>query len=297
MTLRKLLQIFKKLEQKDFRILNAIERGMIHHEYVPIEEISRLSGIPIKELEVRLKYLNELGLIQRQKAAYIGFILTTWGYDCLALNAIVKKGILKALSLKPLGVGKESDVYEGLSSSGERVAVKFHRLGRTSFRMTRRYRTYIGDRRHISWLYQSRLAATNEFQALVLLYPKVSVPRPIYHNRHVVITSLVDGTPLFKVPPLSDPEDVFNQIIENLKIAYEIGVVHGDMSEYNVMITSEEKVVLIDWPQWVSSNHPSAYLLLKRDIEHLTKFFRRKYRLIKDPDNILNYIMSKSNSD
>lgn len=296
MTIRKLLSVFKKLEQRDFRILLAIEIGMIKHEYVPLEEISKISGIPLKELEPRLKYLNELGLVQRQKAAYIGFMLTTWGYDCLALNALVKRGVLKALSAKPLGVGKESDVYEGLTPAGERVAVKFHRLGRISFRMTKRYRTYIGDRRHISWLYQARLAATNEYQALVLLYPKVSVPRPIYHNRHVVVTSLIEGVPLFEVPPLSDPEGVLNKIIENLKVAYEVGIVHGDMSEYNILITEGENIVIIDWPQWVSSNHPNAYFLLKRDIEHLLKFFKRKYRVERNPNQVLNYIINVSES-
>ena len=294
MTMRKVIRIFKRLEQKDFRILNAIERGMAKYEYVPIEEISRLSGVPLKELISRTKMLNELGLIQRQKGAYIGYLLTTWGYDCLALNALVKKGVLKAIKLKPLGVGKESDVYEGLSTSGERVAVKFHRLGRISFRKTRRVRAYIGDRRHISWLYQARLAATNEFEALLLLYPKgVSVPRPIYHNRHVVVTSLIEGIPLFEVPPLSDPGKVLKDILLNIKVAYKAGVVHGDMSEYNVIIKSNEDVVLIDWPQWVSSSHPNAELLLRRDVDHLTKFFRRKYGVIVDVKETIKSIISE----
>ena len=64
--------------------------------------------------------------------------MTTRGYDCLALNALVKKGVLKSLSTKPVGVGKESDVFEGLTYSDDIVAVKFHRLGRDSFRPTTR---------------------------------------------------------------------------------------------------------------------------------------------------------------
>jgi len=293
MTLRKVIENFKRLTQKDFRILNAIERGMARYEYVPVEEICKLSGIPLKEIMTRTKVLNDMGLIQRQKGSYIGYCLTTWGYDCLALNALVKKGVLKAIRLKPLGIGKESDVYEGISTSGERVAVKFHRLGRISFRKTRRVRIYIGDRRHISWLYQARLAATNEFEALLLLYPKgVSVPRPIYHNRHVVVTSLIEGIPLFEVPPLEDPKKVLEDIISNIEVAYKAGVVHGDMSEYNVIVKSNEEVVLIDWPQWVPSNHPSAEFLLRRDVNHLMKFFRRKYRVMADVERIIKRIIS-----
>jgi len=292
--MRKIIEHFKKLSPKDFKILNAVERGMARHEYVPVEEISKLSGVSLKEIMSRTKVLNEMGLIQRQKGTYVGYSLTTWGYDCLALNALVKRGVLKAIKLKPLGIGKESDVYEGLSTSGERVAVKFHRLGRVSFRKTRRVRAYIGDRRHISWLYQARLAATNEFEALLILYPrKVSVPRPIYHNRHVVVTSLIEGIPLFEVPPLDDPMKVLKGILFNIKVAYETGVVHGDMSEYNVIIKRGEDVVLIDWPQWVPSNHPSAEFLLRRDIDHLTKFFRRKYGVTISVEEAINTIISE----
>ena len=235
MSIYLLINAFKSLREVDFRILNAIERGMAHYEYVPVEVIAKLAGLPSGKVENRIRNIYHLGVVQRYKGAYIGYILTTRGYDCLALNALVKRGVLKSLSTKPIGVGKESDVFEGLTYSDEIVAVKFHRLGRTSFRQTRKYRTYIGDRRHISWLYQARLAAEREYEGLNILYPKgVAVPRPISWNRHVVVTSLVEGIVLYEVPPLSEPEEVLEKILENVKKAYDIGIVHGDLSEYNI---------------------------------------------------------------
>ena len=46
---------------------------------------------------------------------------------------------------KSLGVGKESDVYDALAPSEKRVALKFHRLGRTSFKKTKIKRNYTSE--------------------------------------------------------------------------------------------------------------------------------------------------------
>ncbi|RLE89014.1 MAG: serine/threonine protein kinase, partial [Thermoprotei archaeon] len=66
------------------------------------------------------------------------------------------------------------------------------------------------------------------------------------------------------------------------------GIVHGDLSEYNVVIQEGDRVLIIDWPQWVPSIHPSAPLLLKRDILILSKFFRRKYKVDLNVESIFS---------
>ena len=282
----------KKLDSKDFRVLNAIERGMARYEIVPVQQIAKLAGLNLNETNIRLSKLHKLGLIWRSIGPYVGYVLKVMGYDCLALNALSKANIVEAIGRK-LGVGKEADVYDALSPSGERIALKFHRLGRTSFRQTRRYRVYIGERRHISWLYQSRLAAEKEYEALNLLYPKVHVPTPIGHNRHVVVTSYIHGVPLYEIKELDDPEALLKSIIEDIRTAYNIGVIHGDLSEYNVIVNIETfEYVIIDWPQWVSTAHPSAELLLKRDIRNVLNFFRRRFNIRLDFDSVYSYVKS-----
>jgi len=283
------------LNEEDFKVLVAIEHGMARHEYVPLEYIAKVTNFTDDKLDMILRKLHRLGLIQRNKGPYIGYVLTTFGYDSLALRALVKRGVLERISADPIGVGKEADIYEGVTPSGEVVAVKFHRIGRVSFRNPRRVRTYVGDRRHISWLYMSRLSAQREYEALVLVHQHgVKAPRPIAHNRHVVVTEKIEGVPLFEVPPLEDPEDVMYQVIENVKLAYtRAGVVHGDLSEFNVLVTVEngrEVPVIIDWPQWVPSIHPSAESLLRRDIENIVRFFRRKYNLRVDVEEIIKQV-------
>ena len=280
MSIKLVIDAISKLRDKDYRVLNAVERGMASHMYVPMEVISKLSGIELKEIGSVLKRLNTMGLVQRKKGAYTGFILTSRGYDCLALRVLRLRGVLELISASPIGVGKESDVYLGLTSAGKKVAVKIHRVGRISFRQTRRVRSYIGERRHISWLYQSRLAAKNEYEALQVLNPAgVSVPQPIDWNRHIVVTEYYEGTELFKVPDLENPMEVKNKIIREVLKAYENGIIHGDLSEYNILVNYEGNIVIFDWPQWISSSHPSALMYLKRDLKNIINFFMRKYHI------------------
>lgn len=285
------VRALRQLEAEDIKVLAKIEVDMSRHRYVPERDILMMSGLAEKEIRYRLEKLNGLGLIHRWVGSYIGYVLSTAGYDCLALNALVKMGVLESLG-KPLGVGKEADVYDGLTAGGERVAVKFHRLGRISFRQTRRFRGYLLDRRHVSWLYQSRLAAEKEMEALRLVHPcGVSVPKPIGHNRHVVVMGMIEGDCLFKFKEIPNPEAVLNEILENVRLAYlKSRVIHGDLSEFNIILTPSNHILIIDWPQFVRADHPNAEDILKRDVWNIIKFFRRKHGVIRDLQEALDYM-------
>lgn len=280
MSVRFSVEAFKKLDRFDFKILNAIERGMSAYMYVPVEVISSFSRLDVDFVMRRLKKLNTLGVVSRRLGAHTGYILTSRGYDCLAFNALVKRGTLESISATPIGMGKEADVYIGITPAGKKVAVKFHRAGRTSFRGIRVKRAYVGERSHVSWLYLSRLAAKNEYQALqILSREKVSVPKPIDWTRHIVVTEFIEAVELSRTPKLNHPDTVLEKIIQNIKKAYRVGVVHGDLSEYNILVRENDEPVIFDWPQWVPSNHPSALILLRRDFKNILKFFKRKYGL------------------
>ena len=289
-------RVLKSLRMADFRTLLAIELGMGSYEYVPVETIAKFAGIPMAEVGFHLARLHDMDLIGRWSGAYVGYYLRTTGYDCLALNALVKSDVLQALG-KPLGIGKEADIYDALTPDGERVAVKFHRLGRTSFRHTRRKREFVGARPHISWLYQSRLSAEMEYKALKRLHGHgVSVPRPIAHNRHAVVMELIVGAELvwYKEDEVADPEGVLREILANVREAYRAGIIHADLSEYNVVMMPDGHILLIDWPQYVSPRHPNADLLLERDVRNLLKYFRRKFRVKADPEEALAFVKAKT---
>lgn len=274
----KAASIILELDNRDFRILQAIELGMIQHELVPIPVIMRYTGMNENKVTYRLNKLYKLELIYRQRDPYLGMMMNYTGFDCLALNAIVKADIIDALG-PSIGVGKEADVFQAITEQEKVVAVKFHRLGRTSFRDTRRKRDYIAGRRHVSWLFQSRLAAENEYKALRLMHEAgVTVPEPIHQNRHIIIMGYIEGTQLSKIISLEEPEEFLQDILENMNKAYRAGVIHTDLSEYNVLVGFDGKIWIIDWPQYISSKHPNAEEILERDIGNVIHYFKRKYK-------------------
>ncbi len=288
----KAASLLLKLEPEEYRVLQAIELGLSSYSFVPVEELLKFLKMPLSELEFRLKELDKKDLIYRQPDPYPGYILNYTGYDLLALNALAKADILNSLG-KFLGVGKEADIFDAITDDEERVAVKFHRLGRTSFRDTRKKRGYIDRRRHISWHYQSRLAAEKEFRIQVRAYEKgVSTPRPIMQNRHVLVMGYIDGYNLNDVAQLDNPDFFLNDILENVKKTYRAGLVHADLSEYNIVVQKDGAVLLIDWPQAVKTTHPNSDNLLERDVHNVIRYFQRKFKVHRIIEESLKYIKS-----
>ncbi|HVP92968.1 MAG TPA: serine/threonine-protein kinase RIO2 [Acidobacteriota bacterium] len=283
------VKAFRKLENEELRVLQIIETAMSKHEFVPKELIAKFAKLSMDKTDFRLSRLNKMGLIYQMRGAYVGYTLNYAGYDCLAINALVKAGVLEAFG-KPLGVGKESDVYDALTPKGERIAVKFHRLGRISFRQTVRKRGY--STTHFSWLFQSRIAAEKEFQALRLLFPKkVAVPKPISQNRHVIAMGMIEGAELVEWKGISKPEKVLKEILLNVRRAYvKASVIHGDLSEYNVILKPNMHILIIDWPQYVTREHPNAQQLLTRDVRNILQYFKRKHMLKVKLKEALDYV-------
>jgi len=289
------VKVFLELKNEDFRVLQAIETAMSEHEFVSGEQIARFTKLDLlRDTDFRINRLSRLGLIYRMRGAYTGYTLNYAGYDCLAINGLVKANVLEAFG-KPLGVGKEADVYDALNSKGERIAVKFHRLGRISFRQIIRRRSYSTER-SASWLYQSRLAAQREYQALQTLFPcRVAVPEPISQNRHVVAMGIIEGGELADYKQLSRPEKILAEILRNTRKAYvKAGIIHADLSEYNIILKPNRHILIIDWPQYVTKEHPNAEELLKRDVQNILKYFKRKHKVNTSLEETIEYVTGKN---
>jgi RIO kinase 2 len=289
------VRVFRDLRTEDLRVLQAIETAMSEHEYVSKEQIAKFTKLDLaRDTDFRINRLSRLGLINSTGGAYTGYTLNYAGYDCLAINALVKGGVLEAFG-KPLGVGKEADVYDALTPRGVRIAVKFHRLGRTSFRQTRRKRSYV-PQPSAGWLYQSRLAAEKEYEALKLLYPfKVAVPEPIAQNRHVIVMGIIEGGELANWKTIPRPERVLREILRNVRKAYlKAGIIHADLSEYNILLKPNRHILIIDWPQYVTREHPNAEDLLARDVKNVLQYFRRKHRLDAGLNESIEYVVGKA---
>ena len=289
------VEVFRELENEDFRILHIIESAMSKREFVPIEQIQKYAKLPMDRIEFTLGKLSKLGLIYRIKGAYVGYTLNYAGYDCLAINTLVKAGVIESFG-QSLGVGKEADVYDALSPDGKRIAVKFHRLGRISFRQTRRKRGY--TREHSSWLFQSHVSAEKEFQAMQLVYKNgVSVPEPISQNRHVIAMGMIEGAELSKYKEIQNPEKILKEILRNVRKAYlKAHVIHADLSDYNIILKPDGHILIIDWPQFVMTDHANAEELLERDLKNVLNFFNRKFNVEVAIEEAYAYVTGKTRS-
>jgi RIO kinase 2 len=266
--------VMAELEPEDFHLLSGVEQGMRFSEYVAREKLTEFSRLTTEDVDYRLDRCADRGLVERKTIQYEGFKLTFEGYDTLALHTFAERDTIEGVG-SPLGVGKESDVYE--AQSYKPVALKYHREGYTNFREVMKEREYTADRDHVSWLYTARKAAEREYDALETLYPDVSVPQPIDTNRHAIVMEKIDGVELSRTKLETEQVlPILDLVLEEMQTAYREGYVHADMSEYNVFVTNKG-VVVFDWPQAVPTDHENARELLTRDVENIVSYFERKY--------------------
>ncbi|MFD1587658.1 RIO1 family regulatory kinase/ATPase [Halorientalis brevis] len=286
--------LMAELEPEDFYLLSGIEQGMRFSEWVATQKIPDFSRLTPENVDYRLDRCEDRGLIERKTIQYTGYKLTFEGYDALALHALIERDTIEAFGA-PLGVGKESDVFE--VKSYKPLALKFHREGYTNFREVMKEREYTSDKDHVSWQYTARKAAEREYDALEALYPDVSVPRPIDQNRHAIVMEKINGAELSRTK-LEDEQvvPVLDLILDELQTAYDEGYVHADMSEYNVFVNTEG-ITIFDWPQAVPTDHENASEFLARDVENLVSYFRRKYPQLTadiDADAVADAILDGS---
>ncbi|MFP8954999.1 serine/threonine-protein kinase RIO2 [Natrialbaceae archaeon A-arb3/5] len=271
---RNVAGLLPELEKADFYLLSGVEQGMRFSEWVQREKLPEFSNLTEEEVDYRLERCLKRGLVEKKTIQYEGYTLQFEGYDALALRALVERETISEFG-SPLGVGKESDVYEVKSYKPH--ALKYHREGYTNFREVHKERDYTSDNDHVSWMYTARKAAEREHSILEELYPDVSVPQPIDQNRHAIVMEKMDGVELSRTK-LEDDQvlGVLDLLLAEIARAYEHGYVHADMSEYNVFV-SEDGITIFDWPQSIPTDHENADTFLRRDLENALGYFRRKY--------------------
>ena len=275
------IRSLKGLRYEEYKLLKTFY--LLLHDHEVIDEKILMSKSKMHEDRVRFA-LDELNSKRLISKSINGYTLLSSGLDALALKELADDDVLIAIG-KPLGVGKEADVYEGLSKEGE-VAIKFFRIGRISFRDLRK-RAY----KEHTWLLTCIDAARNEFKALNILYnSRVKVPKPIANVKHVIVMQLIRGYRLNEYR-LSNPEDVLNRLLVEIKKAYNAGVVSADLSEYNVLYDGND-IWLIDFPQAISIRHRNAMEFLRRDVRNIISYFKRKYGIRYSLEEAIDFILS-----
>jgi len=179
--------------------------------------------------------------------------------------------------------GKESRVYWGKDRQGNELAIKIYLTLSAEFRKGMlkyiegdpRFRGLQHDTRSIIFAW-----AMKEFKNLELARTaNVRVPRPIIVKNNVLIMEFIGengvSAPSMKEMPPKNPGKIYETLLVYLQRLYsKAELVHGDLSEYNIMIW-RGRPVLFDVSQAVLLSHPMAESLLRRDLTNLNKYFGR----------------------
>lgn len=275
-------EIYKKVGKLSWRVLNAMFENVQDFKYVPVQIISRDANVNEEKVRNILKNLSDLGLVVNKQTEYEGSSFTFLGLSLLSLHRLVRKGVINAIA-EVLGVGKESYVFNCYSDKFGECIVKFHRLGHTSFKKVKEKRDY--GTLHFSVL--AIRSARREYETLKKLQG-LSVPEVYAWEGNAVVMQLIEARELYKVK-LENPEDTLDIIIDEVKKMFKRGIVHGDLSQFNVLV-NEDGIWFIDFPQSVDVGSEDWYSLLKRDVSNVLDYFNKTYRIEKDINEVLQYI-------
>jgi RIO kinase 2 len=264
------------LEADDHKILAALSSVISHHKFLNREQLAVSAKMHRDTIDFRISRLRGFRLISSNSE---GTHLLMAGMDAVALKKFVDRSIIEGLGM-PIGVGKESDVFEAITGDRQTRAIKFFRIGRTSFRQVKRKRSFVDDRYSHDWLLTNIQAAETEYAILHKLQHKgVAIPTPHFRWLHAIVMSRINGVKLVESKDLQNPRQALFDILRDVRIAYEHHVINCDLSEYNIMVDTDNRPWIIDWPQSVSRSHPNAGNLVKRDISNVVSFFNRRFHL------------------
>jgi RIO kinase 2 len=121
----------------------------------------------------------------------------------------------------------------------------------------------------------------------------MNITTPYFRSMHSIVMYKINGIRLVDYKYLQNPKEILNKTFEQIKIAYKENIINGDLSEYNIILDDNNEIWIIDWPQAVTLDHPNSDFLIKRDIQNVTRFFKRKYDLEIDENYYIRDIMRK----
>jgi RIO kinase 1 len=200
----------------------------------------------------------------------------------LVLYKFISNGYLETLDY-PVSTGKEANVFHATTPQGGSLAVKIFRTNTATFRS---FMTYIaGDPRFGHVRPQRRdivhVWAQKEYKNLQRYFEAgVRVPNPVAWRQNVLLMEFVGDqgapAPRMRDAPPEDPQKAYETLTAQYRIGVEEGkLVHGDLSEFNVLHNGDE-LVIIDVAQSVLSEHPMSKELLERDAKNLSAYFRKQ---------------------
>lgn len=220
-------------------------------------------------------------------------------FDKITLETLYKlanQGYIDVLN-GAISTGKEANVLTGINKDNKFIAVKIYRIATSDFKKMNYYLN--GDPRfNVKTKNKRKIIntwVTKEYKNLKRLYDAgVNVPKPYTCLNNVLLLEFIGdkkGNPHqpVKNQKPKNPTEFFNKLINELKThVNEAKLVHGDLSNYNIL-NKNEIPIIIDVSQSVVIDNPISKELLKRDINTLTREYK-KLGINTNFDEIWEYV-------
>lgn len=203
-------------------------------------------------------------------------------FDRFTLNNLFKlqsEGHFEELE-SPIAIGKEGNIFTAVRKDQRRIIVKIYRLETCDFnkmydyiKYDPRYSNLRKLRRKVVFVWTQReFRNLNKAQEL-----GIRVPKPITFMFNILLMEFIGKTaiaPKVKDKKPKDPADFLEQVIDSMRKLNKAGLVHGDLSEFNIL-NFDEKAVFIDLSQCSPYESPLGTELLIRDTTNISHFFRK----------------------
>lgn len=206
------------------------------------------------------------------------------------LASLIDQGIIQEV-IRPLLSGKEAQVYLVISDDEERVAKVYKDAQQRSFKQrvgytegrrsksTRDQRAVAKGTRHGRAQEEAAWRSAEVDTIYKLRAAGVRVPTPYHFLDGVLVMEMVKDASGQPAPRLGEVEmtaqagkAIFHQLIGEVVKMLCAGVVHGDLSDFNVLLGTEGPVV-IDFPQSIdAARSQNARTILLRDVGNLNRF-------------------------
>jgi len=192
------------------------------------------------------------------------------------------KGYFEELE-SPVSVGKEANVFTALTKDDKRIIAKIYRLENCNFNKMFEYLK--DDPRYVNVSKNSRQIiftwVQREYRNLLIAREAIKVPTPMAVKDNILLMEFIgfnDPAPELKNSAPKDPKKFFDIILLNIKKLYKQGLIHADLSPFNIL-NHDEEPIFIDFSQASPTNAQNARFLLKRDIHNICVHFRKFFNI------------------